>query len=96
VAVPQPIAAWIDGLAQRHRTIVVAFGNPYLIKQFPSVGTYMVTYGVSDDLERAAARALLGTNAVTGRSPVSLPGFFRVGDGITWGGGVGGGSERGP
>ena len=81
VAVPPSIAAWIDGLAQRHRTIVIAFGNPYLIKQFPSVGTYLVTYGVGDDLERAAARALLGAAPVTGRSPVSLPGFFRAGDG---------------
>jgi beta-N-acetylhexosaminidase len=82
VAVPQPIAAWIDGLAQRHHTIVLAFGNPYLIKQFPAVGTYMVTYGVSDDLERAAARALLGAGRITGRSPVSLPTFFRAGDGL--------------
>jgi beta-N-acetylhexosaminidase len=75
-AVPQHIAAWIEGLAQRRRVIVVSFGNPYLIRQFPSVGTYLVTYGVSDDLERAAARALLGQAPITGRSPVSLPGFF--------------------
>jgi beta-N-acetylhexosaminidase len=62
--------------------IVVAFGNPYLIRQFPNVGTYMATYGVSDDLERAAARAILGSGHITGRSPVSLPGAFRAGDGI--------------
>ena len=81
-AMPQGIASWIDGLSARRRTIVVAFGNPYLIRQFPNVGTYMVTYGVSDDLERAAARAVLGTGHITGRSPVSLPGAFRAGDGI--------------
>ena len=81
-AVPQSIAAWIDGLAQRSKVVVIAFGNPYLIRQFPNAGTYMVTYGVSDDLERAAARAILGTIPISGRSPVSLPGFFRAGDGI--------------
>ncbi|HVX38752.1 MAG TPA: glycoside hydrolase family 3 N-terminal domain-containing protein [Gemmatimonadaceae bacterium] len=81
-AIPQQIAAWIDSVAQHQRTIVVTFGNPYLIQQFPSVGSYMVTYGVSDDLERAAARAILGTQAITGRAPVSLPGFFHAGDGI--------------
>jgi hypothetical protein len=53
-----------------------------LIRQFPRVGTYIVTYGVSDDLERAAARAVLGQGRITGRSPVSLPGAFRAGDGI--------------
>ncbi len=85
-AVPQHVAAWIDSLAKTPtgpKVAVVAFGNPYLIRQFPNVGTYLVTYGVSDDLERAAARALLGTAPVTGRAPISLPGFFHLGDGLT-------------
>jgi beta-N-acetylhexosaminidase len=84
-AIPQPIAAWIDSLAHRPsgpKVSVVAFGNPYLIRQFPDVGTYAVTYGVSDDLERAAARALLGQAAISGHVPISLPGFFQLGDGL--------------
>jgi beta-N-acetylhexosaminidase len=82
VAIPTAIASWIDSLAVRERVIVVSLGNPYLIRQFPRVGTYAVTYGVSDDLERAAARAVLGRASITGRVPVSLPGFFTRGDGI--------------
>jgi beta-N-acetylhexosaminidase len=84
-AIPQPIATWIDSLAHQSsgpKVTVVAFGNPYLIRQFPDVGTYAVTYGVSDDLERAAARALLGQDAITGRAPISLPGYFQLGDGL--------------
>ena len=81
-AMAQPVSTWIDSLAQRRPVAVVAFGNPYLIRQFPHVGTYMVTYGVSDDLERAAARAFRGAGRITGRAPVSLPGFFQAGDGI--------------
>jgi beta-N-acetylhexosaminidase len=81
-AVPQPIAAWIDSVAQRRPTVVVAFGNPYLLRQFPSAKNYMVTYGVGDDLERAASAALLGRQPITGRTPVGLPGFFKAGDGI--------------
>jgi len=61
---------------------VVSFGNPYLIRQFPSVSSYLVTYGVADVLESAAADALLGRAPITGRIPVSLPGFFTRGDGI--------------
>ena len=83
VVIPPPVAAWIDSLARERPVVVVAFGNPYLIRQFPSVGSYVVTYGVSDDLERAAARALLGEAAIGGHVPVSLPGFFQAGDGIT-------------
>jgi hypothetical protein len=37
---------------------------------------------VGDALERAAAAAVLGRAAITGTAPVSLPGFFRRGDGI--------------
>jgi beta-N-acetylhexosaminidase len=82
-AIPQPVASWIDALAARKPVVVVAFGNPYLIRQFPRVGTYLVTYGVSDDLERSAAAAILGRAPISGKTPVSLPGFFKVGDGLT-------------
>jgi beta-N-acetylhexosaminidase len=85
VAVPQHIAAWIDRLAQRRKVIVASFGNPYLIRQFPHVGSYLVTYGVSDDLERATALSLTGRGTITGRVPVSLPGFFQAGDGLVRG-----------
>lgn len=81
-AIPPHIAAWIDTMSQRRPTVVVAFGNPYVIRQFPSVGSYMVTFGVGDDLERAAAAAIHGASPITGRTPVSLPGFFVKGDGI--------------
>jgi beta-N-acetylhexosaminidase len=82
VAIPTPIASWMDSLAARERVVVVSFGNPYLIRQFPRVGTYAVTYGVADVFERAAARAVLGLAPITGTVPVSLPGFFARGDGI--------------
>jgi len=84
-AMPQHVAAWVDSVARQTtgpKVVVVAYGNPYLIRQFPNVRSYLVTYGVSDDLERAAARALLGQFPITGKAPISLPGFFRAGDGI--------------
>jgi beta-N-acetylhexosaminidase len=82
VAVPAHIASWIDELAKRRRVIVVAFGNPYLIGQFPSVGSYLTAYGVSDDLERATVAALFGRAKITGRAPISLPGVFAAGEGL--------------
>lgn len=82
-AIPQRIAMWMDSVAQRRPVVVVALGNPYLIRQIPNADGYLVTYGVSDALERAAARVLLGQAPTTGKIPVSLPGFFRIGDGLT-------------
>jgi beta-N-acetylhexosaminidase len=82
VAIPPQVASWIDGMAGRRQVIVVAFGNPYVIRQFPNVGAYMAAYGVTDDLERAAARAIVGAESITGVAPVTLPGFFKAGEGI--------------
>ena len=81
-AVPEYIANWIDALATRERVIVVSLGNPYLLRQFPRVSTYLTTYGVADVLEHAGARAAMGRAPITGTVPVTLPGFFKRGDGI--------------
>jgi beta-N-acetylhexosaminidase len=81
-AIPRHIAQWIDGLASGERVIVVANGNPYVIRDFPNVTSYLVTYGIDPGLEQAAARALAGADPITGRSPISLPGFFVRGDGL--------------
>jgi beta-N-acetylhexosaminidase len=87
-SIPAHVAAWMERIAAADtagpsaRVSLVAFGNPYLIRQVPSVGAYLVTYGVGDALEDAAAQAVLGRIPIGGVSPVSLPGFFVRGDGI--------------
>lgn len=81
-ALAPQVAAWLDSLATIHSVIVAAHGNPYLLREFPHVGTYLVTYGRGPALERAAARAIAGRAPIGGRSPISLPGFFKRGDGL--------------
>ncbi len=87
-AIPGHVATWISSLAAADsaagsgRVMLVGFGNPYLIRQAPAVGTYLITYGVGDALERAAANAILGKAPISGVTPVSLPGVFGRGDGI--------------
>ena len=83
VAIPLHIATWMDSIARRGRTVVVAQGNPYIVSQIPATGSYMVTFGIGPALERAAARALVGGAPITGRSPITLPGHFQRGDGLT-------------
>ena len=82
LAIPAHVAAWIDAQAATGKLIVVAGGNPYVIRQFPRVGSYLATFGRGDAVERAAARAVLGQAPITGRAPVTLPGFFARGDGL--------------
>jgi beta-N-acetylhexosaminidase len=80
--VPPHVAAWIDSVAASRKAAVIAFGNPYIIRQFPRARTYLNAYGVSEPVEIAVARALTGTARISGKSPVSLPGFFRAGEGL--------------
>ena len=82
LAIPASIAAFISRLSQTGKLVVVAGGNPYQIRQMPQIPTYLVTYGRGEVLERAAARAIVGHIGISGRTPVTLPGYFTRGDGL--------------
>ena len=81
---PEPIAQFLRTLVQRHpRTIVVAFGNPYLLQQIPAASSYLVAWGGFPVSQSAAARALVGTAAIGGRLPISIPPVLSFGTGLT-------------
>jgi beta-N-acetylhexosaminidase len=83
VELPQAEADFIRELIDDKREVaVVAFGSPYQIQQFPKVRSYMAAWAVEDAAQTAGARAVFGEIAIRGRSPVSLPSFFKLGDGI--------------
>jgi beta-N-acetylhexosaminidase len=80
---PQAFATFVQTLMQRgRRPIVVAFGNPYLLQQLPWVGTYLVAWGGFPVSQTAAARALLGTSAISGHLPITIPPYASRGTGI--------------
>jgi beta-N-acetylhexosaminidase len=79
---PSPLVDLVRTIAQRNpRTIVVAFGNPYFYQQVPFAPSYLIAWGGFPPSQRAAARALLGVTAITGRLPISIPPSLRLGDG---------------
>ncbi len=63
--------------------IVVSYGNPYILGQFPAVGVYLCAYGANESSQRAAIAALFGEFAIAGKLPVSIPGQARFGDGLS-------------
>ncbi len=81
-SVAKPIAQWIDSIAATHPVIVAAHGNPYVLREFPHVGAYLAAWGRGPALEEAAARAISGRIGITGKAPVSLPGYFTLGAGL--------------
>jgi beta-N-acetylhexosaminidase len=80
---PQAFASFVQTLVQRGRKpIVIAFGNPYLLQQLPSIGAYLVAWGGFPVSQTAAARALLGSSAISGHLPISIPPYAGRGTGI--------------
>ncbi len=83
IAVDAPVVTFIQQLAQRGtRPIVVAFGNPYLLQQVPSVPAYVIAWGGFPVSQQAAARAILGAIPVTGTLPISIPPYAAFGAGL--------------
>jgi len=75
--------ALLDGLTAMNKPYVtVLFGNPYTATFLPKLPAMMLTYEEFDGIELAAARALAGEAAITGKLPVSLPGLFPIGHGL--------------
>jgi beta-N-acetylhexosaminidase len=80
---PEPIAQFIQDLARRHaRTVLVAFGNPYLLQQTPAISSYLVAWGGFPVSQAAAARALGGAAPISGKLPIGIPPLLRFGAGI--------------
>ncbi len=63
--------------------VVVSFGSPYMLRYFPRAAGYMCSYSYQPSAQRAAALALTGRQAITGRLPVSLSGNHPRGFGLT-------------
>ena len=80
-------AELVDFIRHLDRTgvphVVVSFGNPYLIMDFPDVQSYLLAWSGSEASQRAAARAILGESDIAGRVPTRIPPLFQIGDGLT-------------
>ena len=81
---PGSLQSLVRGLTARGKSpVLVAFGNPYLLREIPEVGAYLVAWGGSTASQVAAARALAGAVAITGRLPVSIPPLVAIGAGVS-------------
>jgi beta-glucosidase-like glycosyl hydrolase/CubicO group peptidase (beta-lactamase class C family) len=83
LAVAQQVGDLINEFARTRPTLVAAFGNPYLLSQFPAASTYLLAWGQTEPSQRAAARAITGQIAIGGRLPIPIPGVAAIGDGLS-------------
>jgi len=62
--------------------IVISFGSPYFLRNFPEVDAYMCAYRDADEAQVAAAKALFGEIDIKGKLPVTIPDLFPIGHGL--------------
>jgi beta-N-acetylhexosaminidase len=83
IGIPQNQQAIIKKLLASGKPVVwISFGNPYVVRAAPEAGTYLCTFSYSEVSQIAAAKALAGEIGITGKMPVSIPGYVKSGDGI--------------
>ena len=82
-ALPGRYPAFIEKLTATPTPVAfVSLGNPYLLRGFPNVKAYLAAFSTTTSTETAVARAVLGEVAISGKLPVTIPGFAKLGDGL--------------
>jgi CubicO group peptidase (beta-lactamase class C family) len=64
--------------------VAISFGNPYLVMDFPPIEAYVCTYSSAEPSIAAAAEVLFGEEPASGKLPITIPGVYRFGDGVTY------------
>jgi beta-N-acetylhexosaminidase len=83
VALPENQVVFVKQMLALKKSVgVIAFGNPYMIRQFPEAKNYVVTYAIEEVAQTAAARTMFGEVQFTGKLPVNIPNLFEIGAGI--------------
>ena len=67
----------------RKDTIVVALGNPYDIRNFSFINTYITTYGFRNVQMDALFKIITGQMRPCGKLPVKIGNLFKRGEGIS-------------
>ncbi|MGE5680709.1 MAG: glycoside hydrolase family 3 N-terminal domain-containing protein [Bacillota bacterium] len=76
--------AFIKQLSALNKPVVfLSMGNPYILSEFPHVGTYLCSYGEPKVSQIAMMKALTGEIPISGILPISIPNTpFKIGSGI--------------
>jgi len=70
-------------LEKTKNSIMVSYGNPYIIRDFPNVSTFFCAWENHSNLQEAGARVILGLNGSYGKLPINIPDIAKRGSGIS-------------
>jgi beta-N-acetylhexosaminidase len=82
VGIPNKPAEVLRQILKSDKKVInIAFGNPYLLRSFPEMKTYIVAYGDMRSLQSETAEALAGKIEFKGKLPISV-GNYPIGTGL--------------
>jgi beta-N-acetylhexosaminidase len=81
LTLPEAMARLLETTAARQATVLVSLGSPYILRQAPGVGTYLLAWLANPAMERAVAGAL-DAAAISGRLPIRIPPDLPLGGGL--------------
>ncbi len=83
--IPKAQSDLINKLIGLNKPIIGAsFGNPYVVMDFPKIETYVCAYGGSEESIRAAVQVMFAEAPAEGKLPITIPGVYNYGDGVTY------------
>jgi len=70
-------------LFRTKNVIMVSYGNPYLINDFPEIPAYICAWEDQTYLQMAGANAVIGKGNFTGKMPIQINRVIERGDGLS-------------
>jgi beta-N-acetylhexosaminidase len=84
IGIPERLQPFVQKAAVlTNPTVVISYGNPYLVGSFPKAQALVCAYADAEVMVEASVEALFGEIQVKGRLPVTIPGLFPYGSGVT-------------
>lgn len=62
--------------------VLMAFGNPYLVKDLPNTDVHLMAWSRAATQVRETVPAIFGASDIGGKFPGEVPGMYDIGDGI--------------
>ncbi|MBN2327096.1 MAG: glycoside hydrolase family 3 C-terminal domain-containing protein [Candidatus Omnitrophica bacterium] len=85
VELPDKFAPLIEyAVGAEKSVVIISFGNPYLLRRFPTVKAYICAYGYFDLMAASTAQILFGERIPHGKLPVQIPGICEAGAGLSF------------
>lgn len=79
---PQSVIQSIYSLSEKTKTIVVVFGNIYILKNLPNLPCVLMAYEDGKEYQKTAAEILFGEKSATGKLPAMAGEGYYAGNGV--------------